>query len=314
MRMTLPSVSVVIPTCNRRSGLPTVIDAIAADPHATEMIVVVDGCDDGSLQYLQERAASDPRIKPVWQENAGDRAARQRGVETATNDIVLLLDDDVVAGPDLARKHAERHAGHPNTVVVGYMPTTTRTPRRAGDYATHLYAEEYESRCKKYEADPGSILDHLWSGNISLPREAAVRISFTAGESVSRHTDQDFGLRCKQAGMSAVFDRALASQHSHSRNLESFLAQARQYGLARREINAAAGDKPLWSDPRKSLSRPRAAIVSFFMSGVRYVAGRALFTSAINLAGRAHLWKVETNLARLARQIELARGFKGFAT
>jgi GT2 family glycosyltransferase len=311
--MSLPSVSVVIPTHNRRNALPPVIDAIASDPFVDEIIVVVDGSKDGTLEYLEQRSTVDARIKPVWQQNSGDRAARQRGIETAQGDVVLLLDDDVVAGPNLGEKHARLHERAEDRLVVGYMPTGKRTPRRAGDFATHLYADEYEKRCREYEKSPDEILQHLWSGNISLRREQALQVGFTKGEQVNRHTDQDFGLRCAEAGMTGVFDRSLASQHTHVRNIESFLRQARQYGMARRTLDAKLSEGERWGSPLASLPKPQAALVSVLAKPVLYKAWKPCAVAAIRVAGKLRVWKAETGLGRLARQVELVRGFSGLS-
>ena len=48
------------------------------------------------------------------------------GVQCSTGDVVLLMDDDVIAGPGLVSAHARRHAGADGLVVVGSMPVRLR--------------------------------------------------------------------------------------------------------------------------------------------------------------------------------------------
>src|SRR3954452_25167071 len=114
-----PRVSVVVPTYNRRALLGAVVDALLADPATSELIVVVDGSTDGSLELLRERAATEPRLRPLWTANRGELAARELGLEAAQHPIVLFVDDDVLAGAGLVSGHAAHHAGTRGLVVVG---------------------------------------------------------------------------------------------------------------------------------------------------------------------------------------------------
>jgi GT2 family glycosyltransferase len=308
--MTLPSVSVVIPTYDRRDGLPIVLDAIAADPHVHEIVVVVDGCHDGSLEYLQERALLDTRFKPLWQQNAGEGAARQKGAETATGEIVLILDDDVVAWPRLAHGHAKAHAQRSNLVVQGYMPTRRPYRRQAGDFATVLYADEYEKACERYENEPHSVLRHLWAGNISMRRKDALRVGFADTTALGYHDDQSFGLRCLEAGLEGVFDRRLVAQHVHSRSLESFAKQANTMGRARRTLlHRDAHNLVDWTRPSDSLRPPLKTVVRLASSPQARPVARSAMMKAVDVFGTLHLWKAETATARMLRRVEVESGF-----
>ena len=45
----------------------------------------------------------------IEQPHAGTRAARTGGVEKATSEVVLFVDDDVMAGEGLVTGHARHH-------------------------------------------------------------------------------------------------------------------------------------------------------------------------------------------------------------
>jgi len=80
--------SVVIPTYNRLGSLAGLIQSLLLDPGVGEIVVVVDGSEDGSYQLLLELAAEDARVIPIYQANAGEGAARQRGLESSRYDTV----------------------------------------------------------------------------------------------------------------------------------------------------------------------------------------------------------------------------------
>jgi glycosyltransferase involved in cell wall biosynthesis len=309
--MSLPSVSAVVVTYNRRDRLAESVAAIAGDPHAFQIVVVVDGCDDGSYEMLTELAKSDPRIRPVWQENAGDAAARQVGVEHATGEVVLVLDDDVLAGPGLAEGHARVHAATPGAVALGYMPVRRPPVRRPGGFASHLYADEYEAQCRRYEADPSTILRGLWTGNLSMRRADALRVGFrTEGQRLGYHSDQAFGLRCLRAGLVGVFDRGLFAEHLHERDVDTFVRQSRIRGSDRRRLEELFPDLISRRDLQDRLSPPvRIAVAVAAAPGMCRVAAPALLWYA-RWAGQARLWRLESTFARYLRQVELRRGYR----
>src|SRR3954452_17909723 len=225
--------SVVMATYNRRALLGRVLDPLLADPAASEVVVVVDGCDDGSIEYLRERAASEPRLKPHLIPNAGAVRAQQHGVEVATGDVVLVIDDDVLAEPGLASGHLRHHEAEPGLVVVGYMPTERPTHRRPGSFTSELYHDVYEYRCDSWEVDQNNVLRGLWGGNVSVGRQALLDAGGIGGRYVlPYHYDWELGLRLRAAGLRGRFDRSLAPQHLHERSYAAFRREARAQGRA----------------------------------------------------------------------------------
>src|SRR5436305_8319661 len=227
-------VSVVMPTHNRAHGLRTVIAPLLADPACAELIVVVDGSRDGSIELLEQVAAADARVRPLFIESRSEMAAREAGARAAQEDVVLFVDDDVLAEPGLVSGHARRHQDGERVLVLGYMPVRLTAQRSPEDFATRLYAVEYEGRCRHYESDPASILTALWGGNFSMRRADCLQVGLrNPGYTERYHPDRDFGLRCRQAGIVAVFDRDLLACHLHERSLAAFVRDARSQGAGR---------------------------------------------------------------------------------
>jgi glycosyltransferase involved in cell wall biosynthesis len=295
-----------------------VLQPVLDDPETGEVVVVVDGSHDGSFELLAAMSATDPRVRPIFQKNAGDGAARKRGIEEARLDVVVVLDDDVIAAPGLIGAHARHHEvddgseGPVGRVVLGYMPTDVPNPRRPGQVATILYAAEYESQCRLYDDDPASILRDFWMGNFSMPRQGAVAVGLNAELDLGRHADRDFGLRCRAAGFEAVFDRSLLAAHSHRRTLRQFAAENRRSGADRVKmrraypglaLDEAAGD----GGPE---GRPGGERVVRRLVGSPFL--RPLCTplamAACFVAGQLRLWRLETVAARVLRRIEMSYG------
>ena len=102
------SVSVVIPTYQRAHLLPRAIDsALAQVRPGDEIIVVDDGSTDATPSVV---AAYGERVRYLRTPNGGAGAARNRGIELATRDLVAFLDSDDEWMPgklELARRWLE---------------------------------------------------------------------------------------------------------------------------------------------------------------------------------------------------------------
>jgi glycosyltransferase involved in cell wall biosynthesis len=305
------TVSIVMPTYNRRALLERVLWPLLEDPAATEIVVVVDGSQDGSYELLGELAEKHPQLRPLKIENRGKEGARQAGLDVATGEVVLIMDDDVLAEPGLVSGHAAAHAGEDGLVVVGYMPVDPPEPRRAGDAPTLLYAAEYERRCEQYEVDPSLVLKTLWGGNISMSREHALRVGLVSDFSQGYHQDRDFGLRCAKAGLRGRFDRSLAARHLHERSLDAFIRDARRQGAGRRQIHELHPELLPALEPdefAKDLPAPARALVLACRRPRLAGPVSAALKATAGLAGRLRLWPLETAALKLTRRMEQQRG------
>jgi glycosyltransferase involved in cell wall biosynthesis len=313
----LPTISVVMPTYERRDGLERVLAPLLADPAASEVVVVVDGSRDGSFELLTELAQQHPSLRPVFQENHGEGAARQAGVELATGEIVLLLDDDVEAASGLVTGHARAHADRDDAVVVGYMPPAPPRPGDPDGFSVLLYAEAYEGRCARYEQDPATILRHLWAGNLSLPRDLCVRVGLGNHDFSERyHPDREFGMRLLREGAEGVFDRALRATHHYERSLPAFVRDARSQGAGWTLVHR------LHPDVAGQLSRERFVTgLPLPLRGLIEGCRRPRLASAVSAGlvatvrglGAVGLTRAQVPAARLLRRVEQQRGAIGLA-
>lgn len=88
----MPTASVIIPTYNHRDTVAAALESVfAQERDDLEIIVVNDGSPDDTAEVLQPFL---DRIRYIEQENAGQAAARNRGIAEATGTFIALLDDD----------------------------------------------------------------------------------------------------------------------------------------------------------------------------------------------------------------------------
>jgi glycosyltransferase involved in cell wall biosynthesis len=124
--------SIVIPTYNRVSILPNVLDSVrrARGPKSFEIII----CDDGSTQDVSgslDQCARDLPIVYLRQERRGARraSARNLGLRAARGDVILFIDDDVVFSRDFISEHMKAHASTSQPkLVFGFRHRVTSLP------------------------------------------------------------------------------------------------------------------------------------------------------------------------------------------
>jgi len=83
-------VSIVIPTYNRLWCLPRAIESCKNTLCLTELIVVDDGSNDGTWEWLQQQSG----IKSFYKKNQGQTYAINHGVTHATGKYIRFLDSD----------------------------------------------------------------------------------------------------------------------------------------------------------------------------------------------------------------------------
>jgi dolichol-phosphate mannosyltransferase len=100
-----PQLSVVIPFLNEQETLPLLkerLSALTDLPETYEFVFVSDGSTDQSIEFIEQWAAEDPRVKlVVFTRNFGHQPAVCAGLEFAQGDYVAIMDADLQDPPEL---------------------------------------------------------------------------------------------------------------------------------------------------------------------------------------------------------------------
>lgn len=224
-----PTMSVVIPTFNRRDQLVDVLRALAhQDTSASfEVIVVSDGSTDGTDEYLRSDKTPVP-IVTRFQQNRGPAAARNVGIASASGEYVVFLDDDVVAGPSLLRAHLDAHRRLGDAVVV-IGPMRDPDDRVLSSWV----AWEQEMLAKQYDAmergDYGATARQFYTGNASV-RLQHLRATGGFDTSLKRAEDIELAFRLADAGLSFFYEPTAVGFHYAERPYRAWRTAAQTYG------------------------------------------------------------------------------------
>jgi glycosyltransferase involved in cell wall biosynthesis len=111
----MPSVSVILPTFNRRRFLEPAIESVLAQTHTDwEMIIADDGSNEETRAYLRNIAA--PRVRTVWLEHSGNPArVRNAAIGAAQGRYLAFLDSDDIWAPSKLEKQLQALRASPGS-------------------------------------------------------------------------------------------------------------------------------------------------------------------------------------------------------
>ena len=220
-------VSVVIPTYNRRASLERCVASLAAQSFSAseyELIVVADGCTDGTLEFL-ERFKPGCAFRWFSQPNQGPAAAQNAGIAAAVGEIVILLDDDCICDPGLVAAHHEAQRDTGRVVVIGPMLLHPETP---GGTLRGMKAAAARADLERLTLGGIRRSDMMLCANSSIAREAALECPFDV--TYKRLHDVEVGLRLWALGYRPRFAANAVAYELFTKSVAGVMRDARDQG------------------------------------------------------------------------------------
>ena len=205
--------SVIIPTYNRKPILEKCLRALERQhlPSASvvtgyEIVLVDDGSTDGTLEWLQENAASFPHVRSQKQDHQGPAAARNLGVEQSAGDTIIFIDSDLVVTEHFLQAHADalvqgqQQLGSDRVFTYGRVINTcnfdnpTAEPYKLTDFSAAYFA----------------------TGNVAIARHWLEKAGlFDTRFQLYGWEDLELGVRLKHLGLKLIKCPAALGYHWH---------------------------------------------------------------------------------------------------
>lgn len=206
--------SLVVPTyrrCGSVGRLLSALDAQTLPPDEFEVVVVVDGSEDGTREMVEARVAA-YGLRGIWQRNGGRAAACNAGIRATSGDVVVLLDDDMVPAPQCLALHREAHAHAPRLGVVGAAPIvfdSTSPP------LVRYMGAKFNRHLERIARGGQLGFREFYSGNFSIRREVLFEVGlYDETFKVFGNEDGELAVRLLAARVDLVYEPdALAWQH-----------------------------------------------------------------------------------------------------
>jgi GT2 family glycosyltransferase len=216
--------TVVIPTNRPDLYLREVLESLARqDTQRTYEVIVVDDASGSDLSPLLAEFGDLPLKVISFPRNLGRSAARNAGVQEASGDIIIFLDDDMTVVPGFVGSHLEMHSGGKTAAAGDIVP--------APEYAGHPLAR-YIQRQGARKRRPGRELPPqvLRTGNCSLPRRLFLEVGMFDESFRTYGEDLDLAMRLSYAGTRFLFARGAVSVNHDPPDLEDMIEKVREWG------------------------------------------------------------------------------------
>ena len=282
------AVSVIVPTHNRRRSVLRLLRALerqtpihAGAPFQSaldggfEVVVVADGCSDGTVEAL---AAAAPRfaLTIVEQPPSGPSVARNAGAERASGAVLLFLDDDVEPLAGVLQAHVAFHARSPRAIAVGDLPPRVEVQGYFGTILPGWLTGMYDG-----PRQPGHryVYRNMLTGHCSIRREEFEALGgFDAA--LRCHEDWELAYRAIAAGIDLRFLPDAVAYHHDATTLPKTLQRKFDEGVADVQLIARypslARDLPLGRPQAGGVRRRVLERLAWRAPAVGRVAARAL--------------------------------------
>ncbi|MEN3940967.1 glycosyltransferase [Prosthecobacter sp. SYSU 5D2] len=191
----------MITTRNRCADLRRTLERVMRlNPAPDEILVTADGCSDGTVEMVRTDFSMCQLF--VNEKNLGSIYSRDRMLRTATEDIVLSLDDDSYpVDDDFLDRLKECFARHPEVSVVTFPEL-----RDDGSYVPPFRSPQI----------PGHYVAAYANGAAAMRRQDYLRTAGFPSFFLHAYEEPDYALQVYHLGRSVWFEPALTIRHHYS--------------------------------------------------------------------------------------------------
>jgi GT2 family glycosyltransferase len=279
-----PSVSVLIPTHQRREALRVALESLARQSVAAEtyeVVVATDACSDGTAEMIDGLDVP-YELRRVSPQGRGRSAAVNAALAAVRGEVALVLDDDMRVVPEFVERHHAHHPPGSRRCVLGAVPVELDP---GSTHAARYVKAKFDLHLSRL-SDP----DHLalprsfYTGNASLRVEVLREVGgFDESFGIYGNEDVELSLRLRKAGVELGYDPEALAWQEYGKDLGGLqrdtLAKGRTTVLLARSHPEFFGDLRL-AEPDEA-SRPWLAVRAALLWLTRRVAGTAAVVFAV---------------------------------
>ncbi|MFY0651330.1 MAG: glycosyltransferase family 2 protein [Cyclobacteriaceae bacterium] len=257
------STSIIIPSFNGETRILKTLNALESQAnYISEIIVVIDGSTDNTINVLTSLNFKKPEVKFIEQENAGRAKTRNSGAEIAKGDVLIFLDDDMIAEPDLVQKHQLFHQINENSLCGGNQLENPAWAKTDFDrYRCELRKNWNSHFTQLTELKQENI--HLTAANFSITKKNFFKIGGFE-ESLTDAEDIHLAFKAMDNNMRVFFDPEIIGWHNDFINLKEYIIRKREYVASHRKLRKM-GVSNSWIKKRElKLNNIKSPIFSFF--------------------------------------------------
>jgi glycosyltransferase involved in cell wall biosynthesis len=230
------TVSVIVPTYNGEKKIMSTLKALEKQGFEDfELIVVVDGSTDNTVQLITAQLLNFQKIRVIEQENKGRAGSRNRGASEATGELLIFLDDDTRPLPDCIEIHKKHHEIHNQTIAVGHVPEDYEKANT--DFQTYkaFLSRKWAEPLQKNNGLLAVDRPYLTAANFSISRQLFDKIGGFDNR-LTDAEDYDFAVRACEMQIKTYFLAEAIAWHDDFLSCRTYIRRLRQYKKSHEEL------------------------------------------------------------------------------
>lgn len=262
------NLSIIIPTYNGAAKLPNILKALQQQSDQDfELIIVVDGSTDNSMEVLAQYNKNFGQIKIIYQSNGGRSVSRNRGVAEASGAYLLFFDDDMRPSPNVVAQHKAHIAQYPNAILVGaqiedWEAIQNDVQRYKGTLSRKWSEQTYQTTTQGLL---GKEAVYLTAAHFSIAKAVFEQLG-SFDENLTDSEDFDLAVRAVNANIAIYFRPDILAWHDDFITCQSYIKRQREYLASHQKLRQLKPD--LYKDfPQhlpKPLTFPKKQVYQFF--------------------------------------------------
>jgi len=227
-----PFLSAILRASERADLLPRALEGLCRQTlaqDAFEVVLVHGGSRDGALDVVRSFEARLP-LRQSHERGVGLAAAWKDALSLARGEIVLFLDDDAVAAPQLLQAHRDAHRRFP-AARYGVLGATEIDPSIAADLLPQVLEEVHHGHATPGHGD---VVDFslFRAGRSSLKRSFVLDADVLDLAIPSGCEDIELAWRLSRRGLELVYDAAAVSRLVRRIGFDDFCRAVHRQGRA----------------------------------------------------------------------------------
>jgi len=201
-------ISVIIPLFNEVESLPElhrwISEVMETNHFSYEIILIDDGSNDGSWQWIERTSIEDSHVKGVrFRRNYGKSAALHTGFEEANGDVVITMDADLQDSPDEIPGLFSMVKEQGFDLVSGWKkkrhdPISKTLPskiyNKTASYVTGIKLHDFNCGLKAYKQEVVKSIEVYGEMHRYIPYMAKQAGFLNIGEQVVKHQARKYGI------------------------------------------------------------------------------------------------------------------------